>query len=162
MSLEGATQVNGAESSANETANRLGFHFDQKAHDAAVAARTKEGSAFLNVPVDPDVIRLPKYTVKDKKVWMTEGDMLTPQGKLEIAKKRYLSPVYQKTLGPLAAVAGLIHNVLGGWNPNGPEAMAIYEDNEALRRRNELADLAELAQLAEQSKKAEANAADKK
>lgn len=152
----------GAESSANETANRLGFHFDQKAHDAAIAARAKEGAAFLNEPVDPDVIRLPKYTVRDKKAWSSDFGMLTPEGKVAIAKKKYLSPMYQKTLGPLAAAAAFVNNVLGGWNPNSREAMAIYEDNEALRRRNEMSDLDGLAKLAERAEKAEASAATKK
>jgi hypothetical protein len=151
-----ATSVD-AEASGNETANRLGFHFDQKAHEAAVAARAKEGGAFLNEPVDPDVIRLPKYTVRDKKVWSSDFSMETPKGRIEKAKKQYLSPMYQKTLGPIAAAAAFLHNVLGGWNPNTPEAMAIYEDNEALRRRNEMSELNGLSELAEKAKQSEAS-----
>ena len=58
-------------------------------------------------------------------------------------------------MGPLAAVAGLLVNPLGGWNPNGAEAMALYEDNRAKQRNlrvNELTALGELADLAKKLK----------
>lgn len=145
--------------SAEETQNgrtaRLGFRFDQQARDAAIAAEKKSG-VLEDLPADADVIRLPKYQVTEQRIPLEEHELLTPQGRLDVAKKRYLTPLYQKTLGPLAAVASLLNNPLGGWNPNGPEAMALYEDNENLRRRNRINELSEIAGLAEQAKRIKA------
>ncbi|ACB76409.1 hypothetical protein [Opitutus terrae] len=132
----------------SERAARLGFRFDQQAHDAAVAAREKGGTLDLD-PADPDVVRLPKYEVQERRIGLSENEMLTSEGRVALAKKRHLTPVYQKIFGPLAAVASLLNNPLGGWKPNAPEAMAIYEDNLALERRKEMADLAGLAAYAD-------------
>jgi hypothetical protein len=151
------------EMAGKDAASRLGFRFDQKAHDAALAARAENGGEiFLNEPVDPDVIRLPKYIVKERNEPVTEDNVLTTEGKIERAKKRQLSPLYQKTLGPLTAVASLINNVLGGWNPNGREATLLEDDAQGLRRKHEMSDLNDLNRIAELARKAEASEARKK
>lgn len=140
-----------AEGTQSERAARLGFSYDPRVREAATAGR--KGDTLELEPPDPGVVRLPKYKVVERAIPLREYEMLTPEGRVELAKKRHLSPIYQKTLGPLAAVAALLHNPLGGWNPNTGEAMAIYEDNENLRRRNEMSDLSGIAEFAEQAKK---------
>lgn len=134
---------------------QLGFKFDPAAHDAAVAtAKARTGSDDLaQEPLPPGVLRLPKYVVTDERVRLEEREMLTANGRVEFAKKKYLAPMYQKTIAQVEAVASLLANPLGGWAPNGPEAMAIYEDFEQKRRNGELKELTELAAFADESKK---------
>lgn len=128
---------------------RLGFSFDQQTHDAAIAAaaaRERMDIGTSDAP-PPGVVRLPKYTLTER-VDLEERRMLTPKGRLEVAEKRYLTPIYQKTLGPLSAVASFLNNpIMGGWAPNAPEAMALYEDGEQKRRNAEMRDLTDLAAL---------------
>jgi hypothetical protein len=146
-----------AEAPASSAASRLGIHFDQKAHDAAVAAK-KEASegGFSTEPHDPDVIRLPKYVVTDERFPLEEYELLTPKGRVAVAEKRYLAPIYQKTVGPLMAIATFLNDPLGGWRPNSPEALAIYEDFENVRRRERTKELTGLATLADSTKPQEA------
>lgn len=153
-----ATQLSAlAAEPKSERAARLGFEYDPKIREAAAAAKSPGGTLELEPP-DPDVIRLPKYEVTERRIPLREDELLTPEGRVALAKKRYLTPMYQKVFGPLAAVASLLNNPLGGWNPNGPEAMAIYEDDLNLQRRKEMQGLVELATLAEQTKKEKAKA----
>lgn len=144
----------------SERSTRLGFSFDQKAHDARVAAKERErkGAGFANEPLDPDVVRLPNYDVREQPIELEDDETLTAKGRLEVAKKRHLTPMYQKTFGPLSAVLGLLNNPLGGWNPNGPEAMALYEDAAQKRRNARMSELQDLAELAELAKTTKANA----
>jgi hypothetical protein len=144
----------GAADDSEKKVARLGFAFDPKAHEAAVAAAANGESASENPGDDPsssDVLHLPKYTVTGKRVPFNERDTLTPKGKLILAKKTYLTPAYQKTLGPLSALASLIMNPLGGWQPNDPEAMSLYEDAEQKRRNTEMSELVHSATLSEQA-----------
>jgi hypothetical protein len=141
-----------AEDVRKDNAARLGFRFDQQAHDAAVAKEKSRDAIFAAEPPDSDAVRLPRYTVTEDRVEFEERDILTPKGELDLAKKRYLKPIYQKTLGPLMAIPGFLHNPLGGLKPNAPEAMAIYEDFETLRRKNRMAELTGLSELADQAK----------
>lgn len=132
------------------SAVRLGFRFDQRAHDAA--ARTERGASIFLDPPDADVLRLPNYQVTEDRVDLREHRVLTPRGRVELAKKRYLAPAYQKTLGQVMALPTFLNNPLGGWSPNAPEAMAIYHDFETLRRKKEMVELTELARFAEEGK----------
>lgn len=128
---------------------RLGFSFDQQTHDAAVAAAAARERADIGASdaPPPGVVRLPKYTLTER-VLLEERRTLTAKGRLEVAEKRYLTPMYQKTLGPLTAVASFLNNpIMGGWAPNAPEAMALYEDGEQKRRNGEMKDLTDLAAL---------------
>lgn len=139
----------------DDASARLGFHFDQHAHDAAVAAQHSVGPpSFDTEPPPPGVVRLPKYVVRDRRIPLEEHDVLTPSGQVDVAEKRYLTPMYRKTLGPLSAVLSLLNNPLGGWNPNAPEAMALYEQDEQIRRNGEMGDLLDLERLAESVKPA--------
>lgn len=141
-----------AEDVRKDNASRLGFRFDQQAHDAAVAKQKSRDAIFAAEPSDSDAVRLPRYTVTEDRVEFDERDILTPKGELDLAKKRYLKPTYQKTVGPLMAIPGFLHNPLGGFKPNAPEARAIYEDFETLRRKNRMAELTDLSELADKAK----------
>ena len=129
---------------------RLGFVFDQHAHDVAAAgnADPEDKNHGSGVPSD-DVIHLPKYFVTEERMPFTTREVLTPEGRVTLANKRYISPVYRKTLGPLAAVAALLMNPLGGWRPNDAEAMTLYEGDECKRRKMETAELMKLDALSE-------------
>jgi hypothetical protein len=136
----------------DDSASRLGFRFDRQAREAALAKAKAESDALFAEAPDSDVVRLPKYLVTEDPVLLEEHEVLTPKGKIAVAEKRYLAPMYKKTVGPLMAIASFLNNPLGGWSPNAPEAMAIYEDFEAKRRRNRISELTELAELADRAK----------
>lgn len=131
-------------------AARLGFTYDPTVR---AAAQAEEKRATLELgPAEPGVVRLPNYEVVERPLIFTEDELLTPQGRVDLAKKRYLAPIYQKTIGPIAAVAGLLANPLGGWRPNSPEALALYYDDDMKRRNGEMRDLVGVARLAEDAK----------
>lgn len=140
-----------AEDTTATTADRLGFHFDQQAHDAA-QKKSSAPRSLENEPAPAGVERLPRYVVREKGVPLEDHDILSPKGRDAVAKERYLSPLYQKTFGPLAAIAGLLANPLGGWHPNSPEAGVLYDQDESRRRASEESDLRDLASLADSAK----------
>jgi hypothetical protein len=105
------------------------------------------------VPTEPDVVRLPRYTVTEEPVPLEERELLTSKGRIDVATKRYISPIYGKTLGPLMAVASFLNNPLGGWSANTPEAMSLYADDEWKRRNARTKELNELAEFAEKVKR---------
>jgi len=81
------------------------------------------------------------------RVKLSETDVLTDSGKLEIAEKRYISPLYRATFGPLSQVAGYYFNflsILHGWHPNEVEAMTLYRQDERLKMLGELGSLIRL------------------
>ena len=134
--------------------SHLGFTYDPKIHVAAeaaaaakAAAEPGEGTASAD-----GVLHLPKYVVAKKRQELVGRELLSDKGRLELAKQRYISPVYAKTLGPLAALAGFLANPLGGIVANNAEAMALYEDDERKRRNLEAADLDSLVKLSDQLK----------
>jgi hypothetical protein len=90
---------------------------------------------------------MPKVIVREQKKVPPERELLTPQGRLAAAQKTYLSPVYQKTLGPLVQIASYCFQpltLLGGWRPNEAEAMTLYWEDD---RRRILKDLDSLIEL---------------
>lgn len=145
--------------------SRLGFAFDQKAHDAAVAAEQNAtaGGTLDGEPLPPGVVRLPRYIVEDQRVPIDDPDkLLTPRGRVAVAKKRHLTPMYQKTFGPLSAVLALLNNPLAGWTPNTPEAMALFWDQKQKERNQRMSELQGLSGLSEQLKKASVEPAARK
>jgi hypothetical protein len=92
-------------------------------------------------------ILLPKVIVQEQRVAPLEREVLTSKGRLEAAQKKYLSPVYQTTLGPLVQVASYYFqplSLLGGWRPNEAEAMTLYWEDD---RRRILKDMDSLIEL---------------
>lgn len=131
-------------------AARLGFTYDPTVRAAGLGHQ--KGRTLELGPTEPGVVRLPNYAVVERPLVFTEDEMLTAQGRVDLAKKRYLSPIYQKTIGPLMAVVGFLAAPLGGWRPNSPEAMALYYDDDAKRRRAEMSGLEDIARLADEAK----------
>ncbi|HVU22844.1 MAG TPA: hypothetical protein VHE13_01890 [Opitutus sp.] len=139
-----------AEDAPDNRVSRLGFKFDQQAHDAAVAAENSRQPA--DEPLPAGVIRLPHLQVTARAM-PAQKEMLTPKGRIEVAKRRYETPLYQAVVGPLEGLASLLNNPLGGWNPNAPEALALYEDDEQKRRNHEMSDLLDLAAFADRAQR---------
>jgi hypothetical protein len=96
---------------------------------------------------DPEVVEMAPLIVWDTRVKLTEADALTDRGRLEIAEKRYISPLYRVTFGPLGQVAAYYFNfltILNGWHPNEAEAMTLYRQDERLKMLGELDSLIRL------------------
>jgi len=118
---------------------KLRFHFDP----------VREPVEVVDVDPRPPLV-LPDFEVRDARLNLSERDVLTQKGLLSEAKQKYLSPVYQKTLGQLAAVAAFYFNplaIFGGWHPNDGEAAALYQEDERLRRRRDSEALIDLYQV---------------
>ena len=144
--------VYGAEETADKNVH-LGFKFDPKVHDAAVAAASRGAPNDNQEPVSSanEVLHLEKIVVTGK-VPLNSRDVLTPKGRLDFAKKTYLTPAYEKTFGPLGTLASYYFDflaVFGGWHPNDADAMALYNDADQKRRNTEMKDLEDLAALAD-------------
>ena len=105
-------------------------------------------------PTDKSVVLLPRYEVRDDRLPFTENDMLTPKGRLAVAKRRTLSPLYQKTFGPISWLALAYFNPLAllGSKPNDAEASALYAQEEEIRRSHEISDLNDLGRFADEAK----------
>ncbi len=130
-------------------AERLGLQFDPL---AAVPAKT-------DVPAPPPgTLRMPSFIVRDKKDQLTDHDVLTEKGQLELDRRRYISPLYQVTFGPLSQLAAYLQNPLslfGGWHPSDAEATALARQDRRLERLSTLDDLISLESLGDPKVKAE-------
>ena len=108
-------------------------------------------------PPDPEVVQMAPVIVWGARVKLTATDVLSDGAKLEIAEKRYISPLYRVTFGPLSQVAAYYFNflsVLHGWHPNEAEALTLYRQDERLKMLGELGSLAELETIGGDSKDA--------
>ena len=108
-------------------------------------------------PPDPEVVQMEPVIVWGDRVKLTATDVLTDGAKLEIAEKRYISPLYRVTFGPLSQVAAYYFNflsVLHGWHPNEAEALTLYRQDERLKMLGALDSLAELETIGGDSKDA--------
>lgn len=142
---QGANPTTGAKRAS--AAARLGFHFE--AQPTTTSAKT--GPASQGVPhglsTDGSVFVMPKMVVSTRREKLSPRDMLTSQGKTELAENTCLSPLYRAVGGPLVQLATYYFDftsILGGWHPNATEARTIYEENERLRRLTEMDDLMNL------------------
>lgn len=123
---------------------RLGIAYDP------FATPTAE-SLILNPVPAPDVLQLPRFDVKEKPLKLDPEEILTEYGLTEAAKKRYLSPLYTKTFGPLAQLAEYYLNffsLLGGWHPNDAEALVLYYQDKRLQRLRSFDDLISVTKVA--------------
>lgn len=137
-----------------ETRNeQLGFKFDPQAHKAAVDKNSNLtiGTSLEEIEAaspDDNILHLAKVVVTGKRIPFNARDVMTPSGRLDFAKKTYLTPAYEKTFGPLGQLASYYFNflsVLGGWHPNDAEALALYADADQKRRNTEMNSLLEVA-----------------
>jgi hypothetical protein len=116
-------------------------------YEAPKAASEQVAEEATNAPAP---YRLPPYYVREKELRLRETELLTDRGKLLYAKKRFLSPVYQKVFGPISQLASYYFNflnILGGWHPNDAEAMALLQDEERKERIQEAAALSRLERI---------------
>jgi hypothetical protein len=148
----GAVGTIRAGETAEDKVARLRFAFDPHVGETEVVAgkpALADEQPAGEFTAD-DVLHLRTMIVTERRQQLIERDLLTPKGLLDLAKKRYLTPVYQKTLGPLSQVAAYYFNFLaifGGWHPNDGEAMALYEDDAQKRRNTEMTELINLARF---------------
>jgi len=127
------------------TPDKLGYHYDP-------AIRASEGApaTVLVTSVEPPEVVMDRLVVTAKKLNLEPHEMLTQRGRMVEAKRKHLSPVYQKTFGPLAQLAGYYFNwlsILGGWHPNDTEAYLFAEQDERLRILRGLSELEKLDRL---------------
>lgn len=132
---------------------RLGFKFDPQAHEAAVdgTGKVTAGKSLEDLEAaspSGDILHLSKVIVTGKRIPFNARDVLTPAGRLDLAKKTYLTPAYEKTFGPLGTLASYYFNfmaIFGGWHPNDADALALYADADQKRRNVEMNSLLEVA-----------------
>ena len=89
----------------------------------------------------PETVVLPKFVIMGPREKLTEKDVLTDKARLATAEKRYLTPLYRAAFGPLSQLAAYYFDwttLLNGWHPNEYEAMALYRQDELLKRRVEM------------------------
>ncbi len=127
-------------------ADRLGIKFKPAAPDAPAEPPPPAHDPMLLDSVQPGTVVLAPFHVRERRR-LNEKNTLTDKGRVEYAEKHYLSPLYQKTFGPLAQLATYYFNflsILGGWHPNEAEAMTLYNQDEQLERLKEMNDLVRL------------------
>lgn len=130
---------------------RLGFKFDPRTQVAALdntgKLTTEKSLADIEAAASADdMLHLSKVIVTGKRIPFNARDVLTPAGRLDFAKKTYLTPAYEKTFGPLGAMASYYFNfqaIFGGWRPNDADAVALYADADQKRRNIEMNSLLE-------------------
>lgn len=133
-----------SERRALSAADRLGFAFDPAAKDggsAVVDPRMPPAVSSIS-PDDmaPGTVILPPFVVTAPGVRLRDEDLLTGEARLILAEKKYLSPLYRATIGPLSQIAGYCNNfpsILQGWHPNEAEAMTLYREDKRLEMLSE-------------------------
>jgi hypothetical protein len=127
---------------------------------ANLSAAARLGVAFKPSPAGPEPspspaaapgpIALPKYIVRETQERLTPDIVLSPKAALDMAKDKYLSPLYRVTFGPFAQLAAYYTNFLSvfdGWHPNDAEALVLYRQERRLGQLAELNDLIDLEMI---------------
>jgi hypothetical protein len=131
---------------------------DDSSGYAHLSAADRLGISFKPVPAQqgpapapaPGTIALPTYIVRESREPLTADLILTPKAALELAKDKYLSPLYRVTFGPFAQIAAYYTNFLtlfNGWHPNDAEALVLYNQDRRLEQLTELNDLIDLEMI---------------
>ena len=126
----------------------LGFKFANPGPETAILAST--GSSSLPNEDFGQVVMMPKFIVMANRNVPREEEMLTEYGRVQYAKKKFTTPLYRATFGPLAQIAGFYFNfftILNGWHPSEAEAMTLYRESERVRIVSEFDDLSRLEGL---------------
>jgi len=146
--LSGSHPLRAEEAQEEKTTDKLGYHYDPGVRETKGAPET-----VLVRSIEPPEVVMDRVLVTAKKLNLEPHEMLTPRGRMVEAKKKYLSPVYQKTFGPLTQLAGYYFNwlsILGGWHPNESEAYLFAEQDERVRIIETLSELERLDRLGRQ------------
>ena len=131
---------------ASSVVERLGIKFSSPVKTegkALVAAQSPE-------PIFTDTFVLPTFTITDTRLGPTEDNVLTEKARLEIAEKRYITPLYRVTFGPLAQLATYYYSPLSifmGWHPNEAEAMNRYREDQHVEMLEEMDSLTRLGMV---------------
>ena len=140
------------ENHAQQSINRLGIKFSSNLSDEKSTSTAPQLSGLDPVEASLDMTKLEPFVVTGPRVKLTERELLTKKGTLALARKTQLTPLYQVTFGPLSQVGTYYFNwmtILGGWHPNNAEAMALYRQEEEVRRDKEMNELTKLESLQE-------------
>jgi hypothetical protein len=133
----------GATSISSQSVARLGIKYNSTtpaAKAAVVAVPPPE-------PIFSETFFLPPFIVTDTRLKLKERDVLTDEGRLAVAEKKYITPLYRVTFGPLSQLATYYYNplsVFNGWHPNEAEAMTLYREDETVRIQSEMDSLIRL------------------
>ncbi|HEY9153799.1 MAG TPA: hypothetical protein VIM69_01635 [Opitutaceae bacterium] len=121
---------------------QMGFKFELPPNSAKVPA------IFSHEPLVVEMeATLPKFEVFAPRLHITADDVLTEKARTENAMKKYYSPIYQATFGPLSQLAGYVLNPLSLLHPGESKAaaaMLLREQDIRLERLDEAARLAHL------------------
>ena len=118
-------------------AGRLGIKYSPPNQEASSAFVAPE----LLDSLLPDTVMLPVFVIRGTREKITERDVLTDKARLAMAERKYLTPLYRAAFGPLSQLAAYYFDwtsILNGWHPNEYEAMALYRQDELLKRRVEM------------------------
>jgi hypothetical protein len=129
-------------------AERMGFEYAPKDLPVLSEAADAKPAPFVGEIAGEGI--LPRMVISADRVHLNSEEILTDKGRLEVAQKRHLTPLYRATLGPLSVLAGYYMNpfsLLGGWHPNEAEAMILYRQEEKLQRRDEMDSLIRLEEV---------------
>ena len=128
---------------------RLGIAFSPpaKASESAAVAVPHIFPMGSSDPIAPDTVLLNPFYITGPRVKLTEKQTLTNKGRLALAEKQHITPLYRATFGPLSQLAAYYFDwtsILGGWHPNSREAMALYRQDERLKMLDEMDSLIRL------------------
>jgi hypothetical protein len=144
--IEAAPAESSSGSVTLSAADRLGIKFNPAPQDAPAESLPPARDPVSPDSVQPGVVVFAPFHVRER-MRLNEKNTLSDKGRVEYAEKQYLSPLYQKTFGPLVQLATYYFNflsILGGWHPNEAEAMSLYDQDERLERLTEMNDLIRL------------------
>lgn len=89
-------------------------------------------------------------SITASKVKLAPRDALSAKGRMQVAEKRYISPLYRTTFGPLSQIAAYYYNwpsIFTGWHPNEAEAMTLYREADRVRILSEVDNLVRLEMI---------------
>lgn len=148
---EAPSEVRSSYSSLSPTA-RLGISFSPPAAKETESAPASVPSfpTGSSEPIAPGIVLLDPYYISGPRVKLSEKQTLTGKGRLALAQKQQITPLYRLTFGPLSQLAAYYLNwpsILGGWHPNQAEAMTLYRQEERLKMLDEMDSLIRLETL---------------
>ncbi|HVU17646.1 MAG TPA: hypothetical protein VHD32_12020 [Candidatus Didemnitutus sp.] len=97
-------------------------------------------------------MQLPSFVVQPRRDLPDEKEMLTDFGRLQYARRKFTTPLYRATFGPLAQLGAYYFNflsILNGWHPSDAEALALYRESERLEILTRFDDLTRLEELSD-------------